>query len=330
MTAALSLTRFAGRMTQLSRPVKPSGSNSVVLAICGGVGPAAGLLLHQLILQHTESGGDDQGHLPVCHMSRSDDITDRTEYLQQQHLDSDAATLMENPACGMARTFAMIQAAVAAGAGDSHTRLVTGVPCNTFHARPIWDEFLRRTRAKPPPNAIASTHYVHMLEETARFIAQYAPTSKRIGLLATTGTRASRAYHDLLEPMGFCIVEVDISMQQELHESIYNRSWGIKSTAPAVSSRCRTNFKRYVRCLRQEGAQVIVLGCTEIPFVFAGKTSVAGVLLIDPMVALARAMIRLADPDKLKPLELDGAPVTPLAELPRLRAQDLLSPFKPE
>lgn len=323
-------------MTQLSSPVKPSsgGSSSqrVVLGICGGVGPAAGLLLHQLILQHTESGGDDQGHLPVCHMSRSDDITDRTEFLQQQYLDSDASAMMENPACGMARTFAMVQAAVAAGAAadddDSHTRLVTGVPCNTFHARPIWDEFLRLTGAKPPPNAIASTHHVHMLEETARFIAQYAPTSKRIGLLATTGTRASRAYHDLLEPMGFCIIEVDGCMQQELHESIYNRSWGIKSTAPVVSSRCRANFKRYVRHLRQEGAQVIVLGCTEIPFVFAGKTNVEGVLLIDPMVALARAMIRQADVEKLKPLELEGAPVTPLAKLPCL--QDARSHFKPK
>lgn len=317
-------------MTQLSSqstPLKPSGR--VVLGICGGVGPAAGLLLHQLILQHTESGGDDQGHLPVCHMSRSDDITDRSEYLQQ--LDSGDATAIENPACGMVRTFAMIQAAVAAGAeDDSGTRLVTGVPCNTFHARPIWDEFMRLTSARPHSNAIASTQYVHMLEETARFIVSYAPASKRIGLLATTGTRASRAYHDLLEPLGFRIVEVHESMQQELHESIYNRSWGIKSTAPAVSSRCKSNFKRYVRYLRQEGADVLVLGCTEIPFVFAGKTSVAGVLLIDPMVALARAMIRHADPAKLRPLMLNGIPVTPLAKLPSLRTHDPLSSFKPE
>uniref|UniRef100_H3GR09 Aspartate racemase n=1 Tax=Phytophthora ramorum TaxID=164328 RepID=H3GR09_PHYRM len=295
------------------KKVRTKRPKEVMLGICGGVGPAAGLLLHQLILQNTDSAGEDQGHLNVCHFSRSEDMTDRTEYLvyaassSAEATDSDSdsgsspgevpcdskelAKEVGNPACGMARTFAMMHAAATAG----RARLVVGVPCNTFHAQPIWDEFIRRTAHA------CNVHHVHMLEETVAFIARELPLCKRIGLMSTTGTRESRVYHDLLEPRGYKVVEVSAgAMQQELHESIYNREWGVKSTAPAVSPRSEANFQRYAKLVREHGAEAIILGCTEIPFVFAGKTHFAGVLLIDPMVALARAMIREADPSRLK------------------------------
>ncbi|KAJ8550258.1 hypothetical protein ON010_g10816 [Phytophthora cinnamomi] len=184
-----------------------------------------------------------------------------------------------------------------AAATAGRARLVVGVPCNTFHAQPIWDEFIRRT------GRASDVHHVHMLEETVAFIARKLPLCKRVGLMSTTGTRNSRVYHDLLQPRGYTVVEVNAgTTQQELHESIYNRDWGVKSTAPAVLPRCEANFHRYAIQLREQGAEVIVLGCTEIPFVFAGKTHFAGILLIDPMVALARAMIREADPSRLKPM----------------------------
>ncbi|KAI9986378.1 hypothetical protein PInf_025318 [Phytophthora infestans] len=241
------------------KTIRTKKPNEVMLGICGGVGPAAGLLLHQLILQNTDSAGEDQGHLNVCHFSRVEDMTDRTEYLvyaasvgadatdsdsdsgsTDEDISYDSAKEVENPACGMARTFSMMHAAATAG----RARLVVG-------------------------------------------------------------TRNSRVYHDLMEPRGYTVVEVYAGvMQQELHESIYNREWGVKSTAPSVSSRSEANFHRYALHLREQGAEVIILGCTEIPFVFAGKTHVTGCLLIDPMMALARAMIREADPARLKPLYL--------------------------
>ncbi|KAL3674749.1 hypothetical protein V7S43_000681 [Phytophthora oleae] len=296
--------------------VKTKKPKEVMLGICGGVGPAAGLLLHQLILQNTDSAGEDQGHLNVCHFSRSEDMTDRTEYLvyaassaadatdsdsdsgsvngEAEYGNSDSIKEVENPACGMARTFAMMHAAATAG----RARLVVGVPCNTFHSQPIWDEFIRRT------GCASYVQHVHMLEETIAFIERMLPSCKRVGLMSTSGTRNSRVYHDLLEPRGYTVVEIHAgSMQQELHESIYNREWGVKSTAPAVSPLSEANFHRYALHLREQGAEAIILGCTEIPFVFAGKTHIAGCLLINPMVALSRAMIREADPSRLKPAE---------------------------
>jgi hypothetical protein len=53
---------------------------SVVLGIGGGVGPSAGVGLHQKIIDNTRSK-TDQGHFTVVHISRSAHIQDRTKFL---------------------------------------------------------------------------------------------------------------------------------------------------------------------------------------------------------------------------------------------------------
>jgi hypothetical protein len=108
-----------------------------------------------------------------------------------------------------------------------------------------------------------------------------------------------------LEPLGYKVIEVSMLDQMELHETIYHEKWGIKSTAPMVNQRCIVNFDRYARCLVDQGAEVIIMGCTEIPFAFVGQTTSHGALLVDPLVALSRAMIREVDPTRLKPLDMN-------------------------
>ena len=55
-------------------------SGSVILGIGGGVGPSAGVGLHQKIIDNTRSK-TDQGHFTVVHISRSAHIQDRTKFL---------------------------------------------------------------------------------------------------------------------------------------------------------------------------------------------------------------------------------------------------------
>ena len=50
-----------------------------------------------------------------------------------------------------------------------------------------------------------------------------------IGLMSTTGTRTSRVWHDLLEPLGYKVVEVPEEQQADVHDAIYNKSWGTRS-----------------------------------------------------------------------------------------------------
>ena len=46
---------------------------------------------------------------------------------------------------------------------------------------------------------------------------------------------------DLLEPEGLGITEVDQSVQKDLHDTIYNSSWGIKAVSP-VTEKAKSNF----------------------------------------------------------------------------------------
>ena len=84
-------------------------------------------------------------------------------------------------------------------------------------------------------------------------------------------------------------MEVPESMQADVHESIYNPEWGIKARV-VVSKQARDNFLNYVEILRDGGAEIIILGCTEIP-VALPEEKIEEVPLINPVVSLANAFI---------------------------------------
>jgi len=52
-----------------------------VIIIGGGVGPLAGVELHNKIIEYTLTDGTDQSHLKVYHLSCPSFIPDRTEFL---------------------------------------------------------------------------------------------------------------------------------------------------------------------------------------------------------------------------------------------------------
>lgn len=254
-----------------------------VIGIGGGVGPMAGVKLHELIIQHTLSR-IDQGHLSVVHISHSSQIPDRTKFLLGE--------IKENPAKAM---ILVMQAIAAAAKAVGAEEVVAGVPCNTFHAPRIWNGFTQMLRENS-----ATVQVVHMLEETASLIKEILPDARNIGLMSTIGTRRVSVYEQILTPWGYRLLQVPEKVQGELHDSIYNPEWGIKAVSP-VTARARDNFLRYTEILYEQGVDAIILGCTEIPLALP-ESKYQGVPLIDPMVALARALIRESAPTKLKPL----------------------------
>ncbi len=255
--------------------------NEKVIVIGGGVGPLAGVKLHQYIIENTSTNGTDQDHFDIYHLSCSGDIPDRTEALRSGK--------PELPAEGMFRTFTLADSALTSAGKQG----VGGIPCNTFHAPAIFNHFTQLLSA-----ADLSLSVINMVEETAAVITNRYPNVTTIGLLSTTGTRAAKVYLKLFEPLGFSIAQVDETDQADLHEAIYNRSWGIKAT-PYVDPRVRKKFEYFLRKLIEQGAQAVILGCTEIPLALP-EQELFGIPLVDPMLALARALIREANPKKLR------------------------------
>jgi aspartate racemase len=252
------------------------GSSPSVIGIVGGVGPLAGLDLQSKIISQTVAARD-QDHLPMISISWPGSIPDRTEYL--------LGRLAENPAYPILEQLRSL-----ANAGVT----VAGIPCNTAHAPAIFDVIRAGVAEFERPLRL-----LHMIEETAATIRMHYPELPAIGVLSTTGTWQTRLYPSVLEPLGFHVVVPDESLQVEtIHPAVYDPDYGIKATGQ-VSKRARADLERGIEWLRKRGAEAIILGCTEIPLAFP-EGEFNGLPLIDPTMALARALIREIDPARLK------------------------------
>ncbi len=256
-------------------------SSEKIVLIGGGVGPMAGVALHRRIIEETATDGSDQDHLEVLHLSRSPLIGDRTAYL--------SGSSVTDPVQGMLRTFRM----AALGLVCESRQAAAGIPCNTFHAERIFRPFCSGVEAEQMPITV-----VHMLEETAELLRSRYPHLRRVGVLSTTGTRQSGVYEAILEPYDLEVLTVPPERQDELHEAIYNPRWGLKAVSPASPEAVR-RVRSFGRLLSEEGAEAVILGCTELPLALP-EGEYEGVPYLDPVTALARALIREAAPGKLR------------------------------
>lgn len=264
-------------------PYNPNKQPTLIIG--GGVGPMAGVELHRKIIENTRTKGFDQDHLDVIHISAARTIGDRTDYL--------LGTNPNNPGPAMAAAVGLGLAGLLNTKGKLDSTVVVGVPCNTFHAPQIYQRFMQELSDFEP-----QLKAVHMLRETISLIRSINPDAARIGLMSTTGTRESGVWSDLLTSEGYSVLEVPEDEQALLHEAIYNSEWGLKAVTPA-SDEARNRMEGFCSTLIDSGAEMVILGCTEIPLALP-MDDFEGTPLVDPMLALARGMIRTADESKLR------------------------------
>ena len=252
-----------------------------IIGIVGGVGPYAGLDLNRKIFDNTLTNGTDQDHLEVLLFSAGRRVTDRTEYLLGRE--------DENPAEGL---FEALCALESAGAS------LAAIACNTAHSERIIGPLKQKIKQKG-----LGLKLVDMIEETASFIRDRFGSGAKAGLLATEGTIDSGVYERLCaEPSGRMeLVTPSAEIVKLVHQAIYDRSYGIKAFSNPVTGRASADCRTAVGHLAGKGARLVILGCTELPLALPQR-SVHGVELVDPTEITARALIRLAAPDRLKSL----------------------------
>ena len=251
-----------------------------MIGIVGGVGPHAGVDLMKKVFDHTLAGSD-QEHVDALLFSLPSGINDRTEYL--------LGKVEENPGKVLAGILLKLEKAGAR---------VAGIPCNTAHAAPIYEliqEILKE--------AGSGIQLLHMINETLLYMEALLPGVKRVGVLSTTGTYRTVIYRMALSAAGYEPVLPPADMQEEeIHTAIYDPEYGIKSVPGRIHPRAKENLDRGMNWLKAQGAQAVILGCTEIPLAYPDE-SVKGMPTIDPTVALARALLRESHPEKLKALK---------------------------
>ncbi len=253
-----------------------------IIGIVGGVGPYAGLDLNRKVFDSTVTDGSDQDHLEVILFSAGSRIPDRTGYLLGQE--------KVNPAEGL---FQACRALAEAGAG------VAAVACNTAHAAAIMEPLREKLKKEG-----LSLELVDMIEATGEYVRGRFGPGARVGLLATEGTIRCRVYERLLDGPGAVrsLVIPDDEMILRVHRAIYDREWGIKARSNPVSEKAAGECRAAAEHLADRGAAAVILGCTELPLALPGRF-LGSMELIDPTLITARALVKKAAPEKLRPLE---------------------------
>lgn len=253
-----SPTWYATRGLAMARP-KPKPFK---IGIVGGVGPAATVDFLDKIVKATPAK-KDQEHIKVV-VEQNPQIPDRTRNLIHGEID---------PTIPLYATCRRLEAAGA--------DIIT-IPCNTAHA---YVEALQQHLTVP---------IVSMLKTTIDHIAATYGTTRRVGLLATTGTVRTGVYHAVAKGI-FDLMVPDDAHQEKVMASIYG-PLGVK--AGYTEGQCLEDLLAGVKHLVDRGAEILILGCTELPVLIdesddyriAGKS----VVMLDPTNLLARRCVTLA------------------------------------
>jgi aspartate racemase len=97
-----------------------------------------------------------------------------------------------------------------------------------------------------------------MIAETAKYIRSSQPEAKRVGLLASEGTCKSGIYERVFRALGMELIIPEPEEQKHITDMIY----GIKENREDINPE---ETAKVVAALKERGAEVIILGCTELP-----------------------------------------------------------------
>jgi len=224
------------------------------IGVLGGMGPWATLDFFEKILRLTPAK-TDQEHLRVI-IDNNPKIPDRSPAI---------VGMGEDPTPALVAGARTLQQA---GAD------VIVIPCNTAHY------FYERVQ-----NAV-SIPVLHIMEEVAATAREEVPTARVLGILATAAAVSSGLYARACARRGIEVVNPDPSGQQVVNRAIYAVKGG--QMGPEITA----GLKKIADGLVGRGAQALVLGCTELPFVL--KPQDVHVPLLDSNQILARAAVRFA------------------------------------
>ncbi len=220
------------------------------IGIVGGMGPLATCDLFRKIVEVTDAKSD-QEHVRVC-IDNNTEISDRTAAILSGGPD---------PVPEMVKSAVRLQ-----GMGAD----VLIMPCNTAHY--FYDRLV----------PFVDTPFLNMIEETAKEIRQ--KRMKKVGLLATDGTCQSGVYKKVFDAMGIETCMPSPARQRSVMDVIYK---GVKAGNLSIDL---TGFYEAMEELFADGAETLVLGCTELPVAFdlfqIEKPN------IDPTLVLAKAAVR--------------------------------------
>ncbi len=205
------------------------------IGLLGGIGPWAGLDVHQRIMQ-LSNHSIEQECVSIMHLSCPSKFSDRSEFLLGK---TDV-----NPADAFVNELRMME--------QSGVE-VAAIICNTAHASPI----IGKIRSQMLNSSLI---YINIIDETQKRLRK--DEMKKVGLLATRGT-----YQFGLYQQGFT-GELILPKEEDrlrVHNCIYHADYGLKTNYPNITDFLYDELVEVGTRLIENGAEALVLGCTELP-----------------------------------------------------------------
>ncbi|WP_213133854.1 aspartate/glutamate racemase family protein [Citrobacter sp. FP75] len=194
----------------------------------------------------------DQEHIPLI-ISSIPDIPDRTDALMHHG---------RSPLPAMRDYLHKLE--------DAGAECIV-IPCNTAH---FWFKELKDA---------CHIDLLSIVETTMNEVENCGKS--RIGLLATNATLYMGLYQKGIESLGLSCISPDTASQEKVMKSIYCLKAGdIKRAHELMNEQAEILFSR--------GAEVIVLGCTEVPVILADAVKQLPDKYIDSTGSLVRAGIK--------------------------------------
>lgn len=235
-----------------------------VLGVLGGMGPLATVDFFTKLVQLTPAERDPD-HIPVI-ISCEPQIPSRP----LAYFDP-VANASPLPALKARR-----DRLVAAGA-----RCIV-IPCNTAH---YWFDDL--TADSPVP-------FIHIVHATATALERRGAQGAVLGLIGTEPTLHGKLFEAPLAARGYRCLKASPDVMERLVRP------GINFVKANRTAEAEPLFRSAIESLIGEGAQIVVLGCTEVPAGLPMADSWVRDRTIDPTEALARAAFDWAMAERAK------------------------------
>ncbi len=221
------------------------------LGVIGGLGPLATAYYLQLLVDMGQAECD-QDHMEV-YMYSSPQIPDRTEYM----LHPETA---ESPLPKMIELCKKLEA--------DQVKAVT-IPCVTAHY--FWKEIIEE----------CSVPIIHIVKETVKYLKQR--NIKNVGLMATDGTIQTKLFQKELEEAGLNAIIPDEQNQEKVMHVIYEEVKKGKPIDEVLIHEVKSHLK-------EAGAEVMLLACTELSIV--KRDGKAGADVLDVLEVLASCAVQ--------------------------------------
>ncbi|CDA68162.1 aspartate racemase [Clostridium sp. CAG:510] len=219
------------------------------LGIIGGLGPMATAYFMELVTKMTQAD-TDQEHIDMIIYSRPS-IPDRTKYILGESKESPLPAMIE-----VGKTLV-----------EQHATRIA-IPCITAHY--FHDELENAIRVP----------IIHGIAETVQYLSKRGYRSA--GIMATDGTVRTGLFTEELRKKNMTAIYPDETGQAYVMDLIYRN---VKAGKPVDMEK----FQAVADELHRKGAEVILLGCTELSLIKRDYPLQAGFL--DVMEVLAKCSV---------------------------------------